>query len=90
MKFTVDKDDSQISLSTLQLNRLLLKKLSTYQEQDYIKHADKIVEDLFLALPSEEIAKYTLQQLLQLFFISGYYYNSFTTKNNVTISTENS
>lgn len=90
MKFTLHKEDSTIDISSLELNRLLLKKLSSYQEEDYIKHADEFVEQLFLALPSEDVAKYTLQQLLQLFFISGYYYNSFTTKNNVTITTQNS
>lgn len=89
MIFIITQEDGkQAEIDTKDLFQLIIET-STKQQEPLLKDVDNITEAMFLNMPKEYFSQTNFNQLFSLFFLSGFYYNNFITKNNVRIKDTN-
>ena len=89
MIFIVTQEDGKEAEVSIETLFKLIIETSSNQKEPLLKDVDTITESMFLNLPKNYFSKTNFNQLFSIFFLSGYYYNNFTTKNKVRIKKEN-
>ena len=85
MIFTVTQENGkEVEISIEDLFNMIIEA-STTKKEPLLKDVDSLTESLFLNLPKEYFSQTNFNQLFSVFFLSGFYYNNFITKNNVKI-----
>ena len=82
--------DKELYFTEKELFAFLLEKIhATSQEKDELKRSEEYTKNIFELLNNEIIANANFNQLFTLFFLSGFYYANFLSKNEVQIIEKN-
>ncbi len=86
--FEIIKDDQKISISDEELFNLILKQCFVEDANPHLLNLDKHIEIISKTL-TNDLLKANLSQLFSIYFMAGYYYKVFITKNSVEIKDNN-
>lgn len=80
--FKVKKDEKSLNLSSEELFRNILKTIFLEEKNEKIKDVKTFVKTLN-DLTQSKLLNMSFSQLLEIYFMAGYYYRIFLEKNNV-------
>ena len=91
MQFKVfSENGKELIFTQEELFTFILKKAyENYSDNEYLSDSESHTASIFKILPSEDLTTVNLNQLLTIFFLSGYYYSNFCSKNSIQIIKEN-
>lgn len=88
--FTVLQEDKIFELTEKELFAFLFQKLQTdYPTVFELENTEEYVKSIFSLFSDEIVTDSNFKELFTLFFLSGFYYSNFLSKNIVEITKEN-
>ena len=88
-KFIVNQGDKQIEFKQEELFAFLFEKLqANYPNVPELKNVEEYVKSIFSLFSDEIVTESNFKELFTLFFLSGFYYSNFFSKNEVQIVQE--
>jgi len=88
-RFVVKQDNKQLEFTQEELFAFLFQRLqSDYQNLPELKNSQEYAKAIFSLLPDEIVTESNFKELFTLFFLSGFYYSNFFSKNEVQIIQE--
>ena len=89
MQFKVKTSDAEVSVTSEDLLIQILNQVFEEFESKKTEEANTLITNInkILSLKEDTLLDSTNRQLYLIYFLTGYYYKIFLTKNNVTIET---
>lgn len=88
-KFVVKQDDKQIEFKQEELFAFLFERLqANYPNVPELQNVEDYVKSIFSLFSDEIVTESNFKELFTLFFLSGFYYSNFFSKNDVQIIQE--